>query len=412
MTKPVAFIIFNRPDKTAIVFEKIRKYSPKQLFVIADGPRPHKEHDVQLCEETRAVIQVDWDCDVKYFYAEENLGCQRRISSGLDEVFKHVEDAIILEDDCVPSEDFFEFCEELLDRYKHNDKITGISGSNFQQKNHYYKPEFSYYFSLFFHCTGWATWRRAWQLRDMRMLDWPSYRQSDNFEKICYDPFFRKYWTNIFDQTYEGKIDSWAYPFLFTSWSRNAYGIIPSVNLISDIGFDESATYTTVYNDLEANLPTYPINFPLEHPDVIERNRMYDFFTCEMIYKINALKQQAITDQNKLKTVNKLILKNDYENYIFFQRTIYIFGYGEYGILLKKILEIKEIKISSFLTSYNPSPNILVEGTPVKSIDDLVLNTPSTILISIEGGHDVSIINELKNKFKGYDLEIISWKDL
>lgn len=224
--------------------------------------------------------------------------------------------------------------------------------------------------------------------------------------------FFGKYWTNIFDQTYEGKIDSWAYPFLFSSWSRNAFGIIPSVNLISNIGFDESATHTTMYDNLEASLPTYPINFPLEHPDVIERNRMYDFFTCEMIYKINALKQQAITDQNKLKTVNKLILKNDYENYNFFQRNVYIFGYGEYGILLKKILEIKEIKISSFLTSYNPSPNILVEGTPIKSIDDLDLSTPSTILISIEGGHDVSIINELKNKFKGYDLEIISWKDL
>lgn len=411
MTKPVAFIIFNRPDKTAIVFEKIRKYSPKQLFIIADGPRPHKESDVQSCEDTRAVIQVDWDCDVKYFYAEKNLGCQRRISSGLDEVFKYVEDAVILEDDCVPNEDFFEFCEELLDRYKYNDKITGISGSNFQQKNDQYKPEFSYYFSLFFHCSGWATWRRAWELRDMRMLDWPSYRRSTDFEKICYDPFFKEYWTNIFDQTYEGSIDSWAYPFLFTSWSRNAYGIIPSVNLTSNIGFDESATHTTMHDDLEANLPTHSIQFPLEHPEVIERSRMYDFFTCEMIYKINSMKQKAFIDQNKLKVVNK-ILKNDYENYSFFQRNIYIFGYGELAILLKRVLETKKMEVNGFLTSYNSSENLLIDGIPVISMNEIHFNIPSAILISIEGGHDLSIINELKNKFEGCDLEITSWKDM
>ncbi len=130
LTTPVAFIIFNRPDTTSKVFEAIKQAKPKKLLVIADGPRINKPGEAEKCKQTRAITeQIDWDCEVLRNYSENNLGCRNRVSSGIDWVFENVDEAIIIEDDCLPNPSFFRFCQELLGKYRNNDEIFLISGN-------------------------------------------------------------------------------------------------------------------------------------------------------------------------------------------------------------------------------------------------------------------------------------------
>jgi hypothetical protein len=167
---PVVLIIFKRVDATQKVFDIIRQVQPKKLLVIADGARPDKEGEAEKCQQTRAIIdQVDWDCEVLRCFSERNLGCGVRISTGLQWVFEHVEEAIILEDDCLPHPTFFTFCSEMLDRYRDESRVMSVSGCLFARSP---SPE-SYYFSHYLSCCGWATWRRAWQCFDFNMAKLP-----------------------------------------------------------------------------------------------------------------------------------------------------------------------------------------------------------------------------------------------
>jgi len=159
---PVTFIIFNRPDKAAVVFEQIRKAKPQKLFIIGDGPRPGKPGEAEKVAEGRAIVDtVDWPCEVKTNFAPTNMGARRRVASGLDWVFSHVDETIILEDDCLPEQTFFPFCEELLERFRDDDRIAVISGNN-HLKGTRVSPE-SYTFSGTGHTWGWATWKRVWE---------------------------------------------------------------------------------------------------------------------------------------------------------------------------------------------------------------------------------------------------------
>ncbi len=170
MDTAVALLLFRRPEETARVFERIREARPSRLFLIADGPRPGNEEDARGCEEARAVVErVDWPCDVVRDFAEENLGLKRRIPSGLDRVFSEVEEAIVLEDDCLPHPSFFPYCAELLDRYRDDERIVHITGSQLLRIP---PAEASYHFSRYPHVWGWASWRRAWDLYDVDLADW------------------------------------------------------------------------------------------------------------------------------------------------------------------------------------------------------------------------------------------------
>lgn len=174
---PVAFMIFNRPEKTARVFAEIRKARPTQLFIVADGPRTEQEKE--KTDATRAVTEhIDWECEVKRNYSDVNVGCKMRVSSGISWIFENVENAIILEDDCVPEQSFFPYCQELLERYKDDTRIMHISGDNFEWgRTGNFESDASYYFSRIPHVWGWATWRRAWNLYDINMTSWPECRR-------------------------------------------------------------------------------------------------------------------------------------------------------------------------------------------------------------------------------------------
>ncbi|MBR8827032.1 MAG: glycosyltransferase family 2 protein [Gomphosphaeria aponina SAG 52.96 = DSM 107014] len=276
LNTPVAFIIFNRPDLTQIIFNAIRQEQPKQLFVIADGPRFPEELD--KCQKARDVIkQVDWDCEVFTNYADTNLGCRQRVSSGLDWVFEQVEEAIILEDDCLPHPDFFRFCQELLEKYRNDTRIMQIGGNNSLCATLSPNHSFSYYFSGLPHIWGWATWKRSWNLYDTNMSLWTHVR---DYYPAAFEIFGdrneiekRK---ELLNQVFNGSIDTWAYIWLLTFISQHGLSILPQVNLISNIGFRDDATHTTQKNSFRANLPIESIDFPLKHPNFIIRDSLAD----------------------------------------------------------------------------------------------------------------------------------------
>jgi hypothetical protein len=278
MNTAVALIIFNRPNATKIVLDCVRKVKPSKLFIIADGPRQHIFDDEEKCAVTRQLIDsVDWDCQVLKNYSDINLGCKYRISSGIDWVFEQTEEAIILEDDCLPHESFFPFCEELLDKYRNDQRITTISGNNFQFGRQ--GREFSYYFSRYPLIWGWATWRRAWQHYDVEMKCWEILRDDHWLEDVLDDSRAIKYWHQLFQGCYEGSIDSWAFPWTLTSWIQKSLNIIPSVNLVSNIGFSPQALTTKDTYSPFANYPTTTMEFPLKHQPLIIRDAEADQFT-------------------------------------------------------------------------------------------------------------------------------------
>ena len=280
---PVVFIIFKRPETTEKVFEAIRQAKPPKLLVIADGAHLDKLGEAEKCAATRAIIdRVDWDCEVLKNYSEINLGCAKRVASGLDWVFENFEEAIILEDDCVPHPTFFRFCEELLERYRYDDRIVAISGQNVQFGRR--RTEYSYYFSRYNHCWGWASWRRAWQYFDFDMKLWPEIKARNFLSDILVDPKAVKDWSRIFQSTYDGHVDSWANRWTFACWIQSGLSILANVNLVSNIGFGTESTNTGNRRSRYNNMLTEAIEFPLKHPPFIIRDAQADNFTQNTLY--------------------------------------------------------------------------------------------------------------------------------
>jgi hypothetical protein len=259
---PVVLIIFNRPDTTIRVFAEIAKARPPKLLVIADGPRADHPDDAEKCTAVRAILDgVDWDCEVLKNYSDVNLGCKCRVSSGLDWVFDTVEEAIILEDDCLPHPTFFRFCEEMLERYQDDKRVMHISGTNIPTKN---LKSNTYRFSKHMGVWGWATWKRAWDLYDSSIEFWPAIRKS-GFFSMRYNEINGGTYRQIYDDVYNDKIDTWDHQWQLCV-SLYGLAIFPCVNLILNCGFGESATHTTNKRDHRANLKFGELVFPLKHP--------------------------------------------------------------------------------------------------------------------------------------------------
>ena len=273
MDTAVALIIFNRPRVTERVFEQIALARPRKLFVIADGPRSGRPGEVDNCAETRAIIdRVDWDCEVLKNYSDINLGVGTRPATGLRWVFEHVEQAIILEDDCVPHPTFFRYCEELLEKYRDDERVMHISGDNWNFCPN--PPFFSYVFSCYCYSCGWATWRRAFQHYDPEIKLWGELRNTPWLLDILGDPDAAEFWSHYFDKTYTTGIEAngWDWPWLFACWAHRGLSILPGTNLITNIGFGEDATHTRRIDDERAFVPAVAMPFPLRHPPHMARD--------------------------------------------------------------------------------------------------------------------------------------------
>lgn len=247
MTTPVLLLVFNRPDHTRRVFERVREMQPELLFVSADGPRSHKPEDADKCASVRAIFeQVDWPCTVHTNFMPENHGCRRAVQAGISWFFQHVEAGIILEDDCLPDPSFFNFCSELLERYRNNPEVMHIAGNNPDPRvcRHL---ETSYLFSRFSLIWGWATWRRAWQHYD------PNFTGLENMWSDPESPLYRlvgdkaacRYMFDKFLRTRSGELDTWDYAWFFSILKNNGLCIVPKVNLVRNIGFDDTGTHTS-----------------------------------------------------------------------------------------------------------------------------------------------------------------------
>lgn len=232
---PVLFLIFNRPDTTQRVFDEIRKARPARLFVAADGPRKDRQEDSALCGKTREILrQVDWECQVTTLFREENLGCKRAISGAIDWFFSHVEEGIILEDDCVPDQSFFPFCRELLERYRKDPRVMMISGTNYL----FNKVDMaeSYYFSQYYAIWGWATWRRAWARYDIRMQQWPEFEARNSLQEIYQERKIAAFFHKMMQEAYENRLDTWDIQWVYSCIIHRGLAICPKYNLVENIG--------------------------------------------------------------------------------------------------------------------------------------------------------------------------------
>lgn len=285
---PVLFLIYNRPEETQKVFDRLREIKPRYLYVSADGPKSDKENDFENCKKTREVInQVDWVCDLKTNFNSKNLGCKIGVSSGISWFFKHVSKGIILEDDCIPNPSFFQFCQLLLEKYRDNEKVMHIGGVNFQDGKK--RGNASYYFSLYNHVWGWATWRRAWNLYDVDIKNYPEFIISDKFKSMFPHKKEQEYWKKYFLQVYNHKKDTWDYQWTFAIWYYQALSIVPNVNLVSNIGFGKNATHT-IFNSNIANRPTENIE-EIIHPDSLITNKIADRYTFRKYMNINKIRK-------------------------------------------------------------------------------------------------------------------------
>jgi len=275
MDTAVALIIFNRPSVTERLFEAVARARPQRLLVIADGPRPEKAGEAEKCEATRAIIErVDWDCEVLKNYSPINLGVGTRPATGIKWVFEQVESAIILEDDCIPHPTFFRYCEELLEKYRDDERVMHISGDNWN----FGKRPFSYFFSCYCYSCGWATWRRAFQHYDPDVKLWPALRDTPWLLDILGDPQACEFWASKFELTHATGVqdNGWDWAWLFACWAHRGLSILPSDNLVSNIGFGEDATHTRMLDDERAHIPTVEMTFPLTHPPCMVRDTMAD----------------------------------------------------------------------------------------------------------------------------------------
>ena len=294
---PVLITAWKRPSKVKRLISRLREIAPEKVFAACDGPS--SVADSIKVEETRRIIEseIDWPCELYTLFNETNLGCRMGMTKAINWFFTNVEEGIILEDDCIPHYEFFQFCTELLERYRNNERIFSISGNNFQDSQ--WRGDGSYYLSQYFHCWGWASWRRSWNKFDSNLQSWESLKEFNILSSIFTNKKEEIYWTRIWDRLQqEGKPDSWAYRMAFTSFINGGLTIIPNKNLVENIGFDKDATHTTLDNfDTSINEGL----MPLVHPKFDLRNIFADeytflnhFYKSSFIYRLRKFCKQPL----------------------------------------------------------------------------------------------------------------------
>ncbi len=285
-TPAVLLLAFNRPDLLERVFESVRRARPARLFIAVDGPRPGREAEARACAECRAFAEkVDWPCEVKTLFRTENLGCKFAISGGITWFFEHVEEGIILEEDCMPGAAFFPYCAAMLERYRNEPRVGLVSGDNFLPPERW--RESGHGFTRYAFIWGWATWKRAWAKMDRDLLDWPRLRQPGWLENLHGSVEEARYWRRIFDLCYAGRrYDSWAFPWMFSNWKEDMLCVYPASNLVTNIGFDERGTHTTQVGDSNDGAPAAERHDPFPAPARIAVTRADDRLLGQRYYKL------------------------------------------------------------------------------------------------------------------------------
>ena len=298
VNSPILLIIFNRPNETQLVFDAIRKVKPAKLYIAADGPRSSRLKEAELCKKAIGIVsKIDWPCNIETLYHQSNLGCKYAVSAAINWFFKNELEGIILEDDCLPSELFFEYCDTLLNKYRDDTRINHISGAKLNKRVS--SPEYTYYYSRITQVWGWATWRRVWDFYNLEMTNLNDIKPSF-FNNIFRDLKVSKHLYNQFNLTKNGYVDTWDYQYGFSNFISYGLSINPNFNLISNIGFNENATHTTAANS----------KFALQPFEQYEEMIHPRFMIPDLEGDIKYLKNQIPSFIPKLKQAIKKIAKN------------------------------------------------------------------------------------------------------
>lgn len=304
---PILFLIFNRPEISRKVFNQIKKIRPGNLFIAADGPRPQNPDDIFLCTETRKIVdEIDWECDVKTLFRTKNMGCGPAVCSAINWFFEQVEEGIILEDDCFPDLSFFNFCNELLEKYRYDKQVYLISGTNMQ--NNILRGSSSYYFSNYPITWGWASWRRAWEKFDFDAKDYKQAFTSGELDHAFQLKQEKSYWFQKIKMIELEKRNIWDYQWFYSIWRNRGIAIVPNSNLIINIGFTNSGTHTFLKDSIREPSSLNTIIFPLMHPNQIV-NKEADLFTFKNAFSHSISRFFRLIKENGFKKVLYYFLK-------------------------------------------------------------------------------------------------------
>jgi hypothetical protein len=295
MRSAILFLVFNRPDVTQRVFDAIRLARPSKLYIASDGPRANRPGEAQLCQEVQKIVsKIDWPCEVKRLIRDENLGCKMAVSGAIDWFFSIEPEGIILEDDCLPHPDFFNYCDELLERYRDDERLGLISGTAFGdlRKECVVKADEDYLYCRYPSIWGWASWRRVWKDYDLNLGLWGSYRE--DISNQTFNLKLRKRNDQLFALVSNSRIDTWDYQVSFLLWSTSRLSICPRFNLIENIGFGADATHTKIKlskDEYRYKMSSMRLHFPLNSPKIMAPNYRYQqwierFATRSMLTKI------------------------------------------------------------------------------------------------------------------------------
>lgn len=346
LNTPILFLVFNRPDLTKKVFFSIKMARPTKLYIAADGPRSEIKEDVERCALVRSIVtDIDWPCDVKTRFRDQNYGCKLAVSDGISWFFDQEEMGIILEDDCLPTQEFFGFCQELLVRYKDDIRIGQISG--FNPLGTYNWNDDTYLFSKFGPIWGWASWKRAWNTYDVNMSNWEEFENKGYLDFIT-DSFFEKNWRrDIFKKVVNNKINTWDYQWSFCKLLNGQINIIPTKNLVINIGFGENSTHTKG-NIEKKYLEVFHLG-KINHPTFILRNKLFDEKYLSEFVGLNLYKLTRKRVSSFKKLIYVKIFKKKWNTII--DKKINPIKFDEIDIINKHIVDVSSDVIIEWLNT-------------------------------------------------------------
>ena len=363
---PILLLVFNRPEHTKRVLNTLRKVRPMNLYIAADGPRRNNQSDSINCQLVKEILikWIDWDCEIKTLFRDENLGCGKAVSQSITWFFNHVEDGIILEDDCLPDLSFFKFCEGLLDKYRNVPDVFLISGDNFVNRS--INIPWDYYYSSFAHIWGWATWRRVWNKYDFTLSDFSEEKIRIILNSKFDDVEFTNIWISNFRNCKTGKVDTWDYQLQYLLWLADGLSILPKYNLVSNIGFGFDATHTKTISQW-SNIKTKKL-IVRNPPSNLSIFKEADIFTVKNVFmseknnsslvnnKINSLIiwNKSNMKLSKIKNLPKRVFKKIRSYFISNSSLEYLKTISRYqeGLVRIKNHDIKYADSASFLFIY------------------------------------------------------------
>tara|TARA_B100001093_G_scaffold513992_1_gene587068 strand:- start:2097 stop:3080 length:984 start_codon:yes stop_codon:yes gene_type:complete len=277
---PILIIAWKRPKQTRELIGKIKQINPSNLYIACDGPKNINIIEDNKVKNTRKILLKSFEeiNSKKYLFSKNNQGCKLGVSNAINWFFEHEKEGIILEDDCIPHLDFFSFCQEMLEKYRDDERIWSITGHN--QQNNVQRGNGTYYFSKYPRSWGWATWKRSWVKYDRDITDWPNIKSKGLLKNKLKTKKEINFWVNILDNIYHhNSPNTWDYQWTLSSFLNSGLTIVPNKNLIKNIGFDEDSTHT-FGRDLNTftgkEKEKFLSIFPTIHPDHFVINKKAD----------------------------------------------------------------------------------------------------------------------------------------